>query len=70
MKRVDNEAGVLYAKKGYYKGQEVTVTHHYGAEVWLEDYKEKGSRECGCWVSGDSVSYKDPDGIQKKGSIR
>lgn len=65
MKRVDNEAGVLYAKKGFYRGTEVTVTHHYGAEVWLEDYpiKQKGSpTEYGCWVSSDSVSYKDDTG--------
>ena len=65
MKRADNEAGVLYAKKGFYRGTEVTVTHHYGAEVWLEDYpiKQKGSpTEYGCWVSSDSVSYKDETG--------
>ena len=69
MKTVDNEAGVLYAKKGYYKGTEVTVTHHYGAEVWLEDYRQKGG-ETGCWVPAEAVSYKDVSGKVNKGRKR
>ena len=62
MKRVDNEAGVMYARKGYYKGTEVVVTHRYGSQVWLEDYPVKhggGPTEYGCWVEGESVTYKD-----------
>ena len=62
MKTVDNEAGVKFARKGYYKGVEVTVTHRYGSQVWLEDYpiKSKGNpTEYGCWVEGESVTYKD-----------
>jgi len=62
MKTVDNEAGVKFARKGYYKGVEVTVTHRYGSQVWLEDYpiRHKGSAtEWGCWVEGESVTYKD-----------
>ena len=73
MKRADNEAGVIYATKGYYKGTEVTVTHHYGAEVWLEDYpiRHKGSPiEYGCWVPSDSVSYKESGCKQKRGKKR
>ena len=55
-----NEAGVLYARKGYYKGKEVTVTHRNGTDVWLEDYPVgKNPVEYGLWVSGDSVSYKE-----------
>lgn len=57
MHGVENEAGVLYAKKGYYKGKEVTITHHSGAEVWLEDYPES-PLVYGCWVPSDSVTYK------------
>ena len=56
---IENDAGVLFAKKGYYKGQEVTVTHHDGAMVWLEDYPiGKNPIEYGCWVSNESVSYQ------------
>ena len=51
----ENEAGVFYAVKGRYKGQEVTVTHHDGAMVWLEDYGK--APNIGCWVPNDSVSY-------------
>lgn len=57
---VENEARVLYARKGYYKGKEVTVTHRYGAQVWLEDYPVgKKPVEYGCWVDSESVKYKD-----------
>lgn len=62
MKTVDNEAGVKFARKGYYKGVEVTVTHRYGSQVWLEDYPIRhkgGPTEWGCWVEGESVTYKD-----------
>ena len=56
---VENDAGVFYARKGYYQGKEVTVTHHDGAMVWLEDYPiGKNPIEYGCWVSNESVSYK------------
>ena len=59
MNTVENDAGVLYAKKGYYKGKEVTVTHHDGAMVWLEDYPiGKNPIEYGCWVPNESVSYE------------
>ena len=64
MTKVPNTAGVFFAKKGYYNGQEVTVTHRdpKTGMVWLEDYviKHKGSpNEFGKWVDGDSVTYKD-----------
>ena len=57
---VENDARVFFAKKGYYKGKEVTVTHRDNAMVWLEDYpvKQNGSTEYGIWVPSDSVSYK------------
>ena len=55
---VDNEAGVYFARKGYYKGKEVTVTHRNGDEVWIEDYPiGKAPIEYGCWVKNESVSY-------------
>lgn len=55
-----NEAGVYFARKGYYKGKEVTVTHRdpKTGDVWLEDYPIKSSTkatEYGIWVPGDSV---------------
>lgn len=59
MHGAENEAGVLYATKGYYKGREVTVTHHSGAEVWIEDYPiGKDPVLYGCWVPSESVTYK------------
>ena len=60
-KGVWNEEGVFFARKGYYKGKEVTVTHRDPAtgQVWLEDYPlGKNPILYGCWVNGDSVSYK------------
>ena len=53
-----NCAGVWWARKGYYKGKEVTVTHRdpKSGQVYLEDYKEKD--EYGLWVNNDSVTYK------------
>lgn len=60
-KGVWNEAGVFFARKGYYKGKEVTVTHRDPAsgQVWLEDFEvNKNPTEVGLWVNGDSVSYK------------
>lgn len=58
--RVENDARVFFARKGYYNGKEVTVTHRHGAEVWLEDYPVgKNPITYGCWVSSDSVKYKD-----------
>lgn len=60
MMKVENDARVFFAKKGYYNGKEVTVTHRSGAEVWLEDYPVgKDPIEYGVWVPNDSVSYKD-----------
>ena len=70
---VENEAGVFYAKKGYYKGKEVTVTHHHGAEVYLEDYPVNGADGLvvGCWVPSDSVVYTSvPNTVDKKGKIK
>ena len=59
MLTVENDARVFFARKGYYKGKEVTVTHHDGAMVWLEDYPVGGSPvEYGCWVPNDSIRYK------------
>ena len=57
---VENEARVFYARKGYYKGKEVTVTHRNGDMVWLEDFpvRDNGSLEYGLWVRNDSVRYK------------
>lgn len=55
---VENEARVFFARKGYYKGKEVTVTHRNGDEVWLEDYPiGKSPVEYGCWVKNESVNY-------------
>ena len=57
---VENDARVFFAKKGYYKGKEVTVTHRNPAtgEVWLEDYPVgKAPIRYGCWVNADSVRY-------------
>ena len=60
MMKVENDARVFFAKKGYYNGKEVTVTHRDGAMVWLEDYPVgKDPIEYGVWVPNDSVSYKD-----------
>lgn len=67
----ENESGVFYATKGWYKGKEVTVTHHDGAMVWLEDYPVgKGTIEYGCWVPNESVKYKEelPNESNKRGS--
>ena len=69
MKQVDNEAGVKYARKGYYKGTEVVVTHRYGSQVWLEDYPVRvkgGPTEYGCWVESESVTYKDDLGANSE----
>lgn len=67
---VENEAGVFYAKKGFYKGKEVTVTHHHGAEVYLEDFPISGpdGLVVGCWVPSESVSYINESKI--KGDIK
>lgn len=55
---VENEAGVFFARKGIYKGKEVTVTHRNGEMVWLEDYPvSKAPVEYGLWVRNDSVKY-------------
>lgn len=56
---IENDARVFFAKKGYYKGKEVTITHRDNAMVWLEDYPVgKNPTEYGCWVPSDSVKYK------------
>ena len=59
MVTVENEAGVFFAKVGYYKGKEVIVTHHDGSMVWLENYPVNGDDGLilGCWVPSESVSY-------------
>lgn len=58
---VVNEAGIFNAKKGYYKGKEVTVTHRdpKSGDVFLEDCprKDGGITVYGIWVSADSVKY-------------
>jgi len=58
---VENVAGVYFARKGYYKGKEVTVTHRDPAtgDLWLEDYQVKGANglDYGIWVNADSVSF-------------
>ena len=68
MVTVENEANVFFAKKGYYKGKEVTVTHHDGSMVWLENYPVNGDDGLvvGCWVSSDSVSYDKENVIKKE----
>lgn len=59
MQKIENDAKVYFARKGYYNGREVTVTHRDGAMVWLEDYPVgKDPVEYGAWVLNDSVSYK------------
>ena len=59
MIKVENDAGVRFARKGYYKGKEVTVTHRYRDMVWLEDYPVGHDPvEFGCWVPNRSVKYK------------
>lgn len=60
MQKVINDARVFNARKGYYKGTEVTITHRDNAMVWLEDYpiNKKGSpTEYGIWVPSESVKY-------------
>ena len=59
-KYLQNESGVFFARRGYYKGKEVTITHRDPAtgQVWLEDFPiGKSPVEYGCWVNGDSVNY-------------
>ena len=66
---VENDARVFFAKKGYYKGKEVTVTHRNPAtgEVWLEDYPVgKAPIMYGCWVSADSVRFDGEVVTEKK----
>lgn len=64
---VPNEAGVFYARKGFYKGKEVTVTHRDGAMVYLEDYPiGKAPVEYGCWVPNESVNYKNKEFNENK----
>ena len=59
MKGAENEAGVFFARKGYYKGKEVTITHRNGEMVWLEDYPiGRDPVEYGTWVKNESVRYK------------
>ena len=59
---VGNEAGVYFARRGYYNGQEVTVTHRFGSQVYLEDFavtSKNSPPQYGLWVNNDSVQYKD-----------
>ena len=53
----ENDAGVLYAVKGRYKGKEVTVTHHDGTMAWIEDYPVGSPPLYGLWVPNDSIQY-------------
>ena len=59
---VENNSRVFFAKKGYYKGTEVTITHRDPAtgDVWLDDYPTKGPNglDYGIWANADSVVYK------------
>lgn len=65
--KVENEAGVYFARKGYYNGKEVTVTHRDGPMVWLEDYPVgKAPVEYGCWVPNESVNYRDKEFNENK----
>lgn len=65
---VENESGVYFAKRGYYKGKEVTVTHRHGSMVWVEDYPINGDDGLivGCWVPSESVSYTSEEKTKQK----
>ena len=62
MKNVNNEHGVLYARKGMYNGKEYTFTHRNPAngQLWADDYKYVTSAgTCyGMWVPADQVTFK------------
>ena len=62
MKNVNNEHGVLYARKGMYNGKEYTFTHRNPANgnLWADDYKYVTSAgTCyGMWVPADQVTFK------------
>lgn len=57
MQKVENLAGVFFARKGHYNGKNVTITHRDPATgmLWLEDYVEKESNTAGVWVDADKV---------------
>jgi hypothetical protein len=70
--RVANLNNLYFARKGFYNGQEVTVTHRdpKSGQLWLEDYvvSKKSPVEVGCWVDAESVTYKDGEQREKKQS--
>ena len=61
MARVNNDAGVLYAKTGMYCGKKVTITHRDPASdmVYLEDFPVQigKSVEYGAWVHKSEVQF-------------
>ena len=62
MKNVNNEHGVLYARKGMYNGKEYTFTHRNPANgnLWADDYKYvTAAGTCyGMWIPADQVTFK------------
>ena len=62
MKNVNNEHGVLYARKGMYNGKEYTFTHRNPANgsLWADDYKyiSNGNTCYGVWVPSDQVTLR------------
>ena len=62
MKNVNNEHGVLYARKGMYNGKEYTFTHRNPANgnLWADDYKyiSNGNTCYGVWIPADQVTFK------------
>lgn len=61
--KVPNDAGVFFAKKGFYEGKSVTVTHRDPAsdQVYLEDYPVQDGKNVlyGLWVNKSSVNFVD-----------
>ena len=58
MTKVENEAGVYFARKGHYNGGNYTVTHRdpKTGDLWGEDIPVgKNPIEYGAWVPGESV---------------
>ena len=62
MKNVNNEHGVLYARKGMYNGKEYLFTHRNPANgnLWADDYKYvTAAGTCyGMWIPADQVTFK------------
>lgn len=58
MTKVENEAGVYFARKGHYNGGNYTFTHRdpKTGDLWGEDIPVgKNPIEYGAWVPGESV---------------